>query len=344
MKILIAGYYGFGNLGDELILSAVISHLNGRYKAPEITVLSVDPADTIRTHQVRAISRWNLWNVFKEIWRNDFLVLGGGGLLQNKTSQRSLLYYLGLVAMARAVHCPVVLYAMGVETLEGGWARKLTWFLLSGPRVIITVRDEASKQILSEIGVPPKRVHVTADPVFTRTPSSGPRERYAGGAATALLIPRFPCPPQGRTMFAILARILRDEKKMQVSGALFQPILEMAHLKSYTGEQILPEGDFALDFSIDDMVERVAAHDWVISARFHGLVLAALAGRPFIGIGDPHKVGRLCDMLKMPFLPWGSSENAIQAAVHKLALKTLASPAVQIERLRDAALQTANHV
>ena len=145
-------------------------------------------------------------------------------------------------------------------------------------------------------------------------------------------------------MFAILARILRDERRMNIRGILFQPKMERPYLASFNGESILSEEDFLEDLSLDDIASRVAQFDWVVSARFHGLVLAALGGRPFIGVGDSHKVGRLCEMLKMPFLPWGSSESAIHAAVEKLALKSFDAQSAQVDRLREAALQTANHV
>lgn len=144
-------------------------------------------------------------------------------------------------------------------------------------------------------------------------------------------------------MFAVIARILREEKKMQVSGLLFQPKTELAYLQSYNGEPILSEDDFLGEVPLEEIAQRVARFDWVVSARFHGLVLAALAGRPFIGVGDPHKVGRLCDTLKMPFLPWGSTEAAIHAAIEKLALKTASASTAQVDRLRAAASHTANH-
>lgn len=344
MKILIAGYYGFGNLGDELILSSVISQLKSRYQNPELTVLSANPSETTEYHRVNAIPRWNPMVVARHLWRNDFLIVGGGGLIQNKTSRRSLFYYLGLIALARFVHCPVILFAMGVESLEGKFARWFTRKILTSPEVKITVRDEASKRVLCDIGLPSPLVHITADPVFARGVTRVTRERYALPSNSVLLVPRFPCPPSGRRIFAILGRILREEKKMKVRGLLFQPQTEREYLNSFNGESILSAPDFLTGLSIEEMALEIQHYDWVISARFHGLVLAALAGRPFIGVGDPHKVGRLCALLKMPHLSWEASEEEIGAAIEKISLKNTDTHADVVDQLSKAALQTTNHV
>jgi polysaccharide pyruvyl transferase CsaB len=344
MRILIAGYYGFGNLGDELILSSILSQLRGRYSNPEVTVLSANPSETETYHRIHAVSRWNVFSVLAALWRHDFLILGGGGLLQNKTSDRSLIYYLSLIAFARVMQCPVVLFAMGVESIEGSFLRSVTRFLLNGSDVKITVRDEVSKQILVEIGVPAPSIHITADPVFTHASSGVRRERYGFQGASALLIPRFPCPASGRRLFAIAGRILREEKKMKVSGLLFQPQAELPHLQKFNGEMILSDQDFLTGFSLDETAAEVGKYDWILSARFHGLVLAALAGRPFIGVGDPNKVGRLCRTMKMPFLKWDASEEEIKAAIEKIALKSVDARTVFVEQLGISALQTADYL
>ena len=49
-KILIAGYYGFGNLGDEAILAALAQALLQRIPGCRITVVSGDPERTQAQH------------------------------------------------------------------------------------------------------------------------------------------------------------------------------------------------------------------------------------------------------------------------------------------------------
>lgn len=344
MKILIAGYYGFGNLGDELILSCILSQLRDRYKTPGVCVLSSNPTETSCTHRVSAVSRWNPFVVLYQLWKADFVVVGGGGLLQNQTSQRSLLYYLGIVGLARLLGAPVVLYALGVESLNGERVKRIVSWLFRSPLVTITVRDEASARILIEAGIPVQKIHVTADPVFSKTLDASPNARYVSHLPSVLLIPRFPCPPAGRTVFAILGRILKDQKKMNVRGLLFQPQMETPFLSSFNGEAILSEQDFLSGLTWDEMVSEVPKFDWVISARFHGLVLAALVGRPFIGVGDENKVGRLCHLLHMPFLPWNADEREIHEALYRVSLKSSTAFDEPVTRLRNSARQTAEFI
>src|SRR6185437_3921635 len=98
MRILLSGYYGFGNLGDEALLHVIVTQLRMRFPDLTIEVLSAKPQETAAAAAgVSAIDRWNTREVRAAIERTDLLVSGGGGLLQNATSLRSLLYYVGIV-------------------------------------------------------------------------------------------------------------------------------------------------------------------------------------------------------------------------------------------------------
>ena len=85
-KILLLGYYGFGNAGDELILLSLLNEIKHITPETRITVLSNNPHKTSRDYGVRAVNRRNPLALVKEIWATDVVVLGGGGLLQDTTS------------------------------------------------------------------------------------------------------------------------------------------------------------------------------------------------------------------------------------------------------------------
>ncbi len=101
-KILISGYYGFNNIGDESILRTVIDNLREKLKDIDITVLSQDPAQTSEKYGVKAARRMSLWDILRCVWRCDLLLSGGGSLLQDATSGRSILYYLFIPSAWRA--------------------------------------------------------------------------------------------------------------------------------------------------------------------------------------------------------------------------------------------------
>ena len=91
-KILISGFYGFGNGGDEAVLSGIIKAL-GAASLKDITVLSSDPGYTESLHKVKAAPRSSA-KTLKAIRDCDIFISGGGSLFQNATSNRSLYYYL----------------------------------------------------------------------------------------------------------------------------------------------------------------------------------------------------------------------------------------------------------
>jgi polysaccharide pyruvyl transferase CsaB len=343
-KILIAGYYGFGNLGDELILSTILGQLRQKYSGASLAVLSADPRKTAETHRVRSVSRWKTGPVFLEMWKCDIFILGGGGLLQDKTSSRSLLYYLGLILLARLLSVSTILYALGVESLSRPFGRFLVKAALSSDQVTITVRDHESKELLRRIGIPEQRVHLTGDPVFCREVPRSPEARYERQRRTGLFIPRFPCPTSADATFRAIVRGLEEKHRVSVQTMFFQPREEERRFAFVNPASVVRWTAILEERRVDELLAKFRQFDFVVSARFHGLVLAALSHRPFLGIGDAHKVGRFCESWGMPFLPWEADAAALDDAVGRV-LTSDPNPLKQdLNRWRAAASRTVDFV
>ena len=62
--ILISGYYGHNNMGDEAMLEAIIETFRKERKNIKLAVLSQKPSLTTRTHNIRSIYRFNLFKIF----------------------------------------------------------------------------------------------------------------------------------------------------------------------------------------------------------------------------------------------------------------------------------------
>ena len=80
-NIVMSGYYGFQNAGDDAVCYAIIEALRQEMPACDITVLSNDPELTEKTYGVSACDRWKLKEVWRALRRTDLLVSGGGSLL-----------------------------------------------------------------------------------------------------------------------------------------------------------------------------------------------------------------------------------------------------------------------
>ena len=160
MRIVLSGYFGFDNVGDEAILFSIIRALRKLEPTVELTVLSNNPAETAATYGVDSINRWNFGEIRSALKKADGLISGGGSLMQDATSTKTIPYYSGIIKLAQMAKVPVFIYSQGMGPINGKlgkWLVKSVFNKCAG----ITVRDEASYNLLREIGV---RLPVTVVP------------------------------------------------------------------------------------------------------------------------------------------------------------------------------------
>ncbi|WP_066495986.1 polysaccharide pyruvyl transferase CsaB [Abyssisolibacter fermentans] len=164
-KILISGYYGFKNSGDDAILKAIVNEFKKIDNTLELTVLSKDPQNTTELYGIRAVDRFSINSIFREIKNSDLLISGGGSLIQDITSTKSILYYLSLLKLAKLMNKPVMVYANGIGPIIKGVNRMLSKNVLNTVDMI-TLRDYDSLNTLKDLNVKNNNIHVTADPVY----------------------------------------------------------------------------------------------------------------------------------------------------------------------------------
>ncbi|HEY8416213.1 MAG TPA: polysaccharide pyruvyl transferase family protein, partial [Thermaerobacter sp.] len=175
VPVVISGFYGPGNTGDEAILEVLVGLLRRRgYE--DITVFSTRPEFTARRHGVKSVYRgWrrHLLAKARALLRAGVFISGGGGLLQDTTPtflfKGPVPYYLLIATWARLAGCWVLFLGQGVGPLRGRWTRWLTRQLADYADVI-AVRDAESLAVLDDVGVtrPPRRL--LADFVFAAPP------------------------------------------------------------------------------------------------------------------------------------------------------------------------------
>jgi polysaccharide pyruvyl transferase CsaB len=183
-KILISGYYGFDNAGDEAILSVMLRQLRNSLGDADVSVVSGDPATTANLHSVTPV----LWSdplaIAEAVRRADLVIIGGGGLFHDYTGfipdalltvgNWGLGFHVTPALLAAIYGKALMLYAVGVGPLFSEHARRFMRAVCEAARAI-SVRDLASRQILESIGVAPERVTVTADPAFALRPAEPER-------------------------------------------------------------------------------------------------------------------------------------------------------------------------
>ncbi|MBY3619198.1 polysaccharide pyruvyl transferase CsaB [Acinetobacter sp. CUI P1] len=168
-KIVISGYYGFHNSGDEAVLQSILNALQKQSQALGISiepiVLSIDPEWTSATYGVKSVHRMKLVEVRQAIYESAGLISGGGSLLQDVTGSKSIPYYLGIIKLAQWMGRPTFIYAQGIGPVN----RKLFHPLIKSvfrKCTYISVRDDQSRELLLSMGLEQKNVEVVPDPVM----------------------------------------------------------------------------------------------------------------------------------------------------------------------------------
>lgn len=305
MRVLLSGYYGFGNLGDEALLEVIVARLRERFPAARLEVLSGSPNRTAAAYGVESIARWDWKAVRAAIARSDVVLSGGGGLLQNSTSTRSLLYYLAILREAIRAKRKTMIFAQSIGPLDG-LGRFLVARFCRGVSAA-TVRDERSRVLLQEV-LPKTPVERTADPVFLYDPPAEAIDLSAEGLGpesgpyaivSVRKIPNF------RDGAATVARAVDTLAERYGVRAAFLPLggatdaevsTEIIRLCRST-PVLLPEA------SLQRAAAALSGARVAIGMRLHALILAARAAVPFLAIPYDPKVDALCEDLAYPLEP-----------------------------------------
>jgi len=167
-KIILSGYYGCKNLGDEAILAGILHSLRKLNNNLEITVLSGEPSLTEKRYEVNSVYRQDYKKIIRVISDSELFISGGGSLLQNVTGWKSIPYYLGLTLIAQLYGKKTVFYAQGIGPVNSFiWPKVIK--RVADNTDLITVRDKDSRSFLKNIGVEQPPIKITADPVFAFT-------------------------------------------------------------------------------------------------------------------------------------------------------------------------------
>ncbi len=166
--VVLSGYYGFNNSGDDALLSAIIENLRRYKKDIRVLTLSKCPKQTRGRFKIDSANRFNPFSVRRSLKKSKLFINGGGTLIHDSTSSHSLYYYLSLIAWAKKLGLKVMLYANGY----GPFKKKNEKIACRVTEMadLITLRDEMSLEELRRIGVKNTNVHITADPAITLSP------------------------------------------------------------------------------------------------------------------------------------------------------------------------------
>lgn len=296
MNFLLAGYYGYGNFGDELILSALHQSLGP--VASALRVLSSHPRATLHAHGLQAISRWNPWILWRALESSSGLILGGGSLLQSATSRRSLWYYRELIEAARRLRKPIFLWNQGIGPFRSSDDTALVLSLLRNVDQV-SIRDFTAYHWLISRGADPHHLTLGADPAWLyQWPQYSREESHARLGWTpyprpylGLALKPFGHSDQARSFVTALAKFLPSFPGTLI-GLASHPIQDagviLALFKNLSKKTVF----FPLR-SAPESCLAIQALDGMFSQRLHPLLIGLRCGLPLLAQSDDPKISGL---------------------------------------------------
>lgn len=305
--VVMSGYYGFNNTGDEAIMISMHKNIQEMGDNYHVTVLSNKPTETKEKYGIEAVYRFGTREVYSAIKGCDVLLSGGGSLLQDSTSTRSLMYYLSITALAKMMGKKVMLYANGIGPVLGKRNRRLVKQVVNRAD-LITLREENSYEELLSMGVNPKKCFVTADPVFTMDTID---RETAEGLFVAEGI------PLDKPIVVVSVRNWKDMDNFIGRFAKLCDTIVATHNRTIVflamqmpnditvSEKVrkaMKESAYILrnNYSPYEVMGMISLADFILSMRLHTLIFAARQRVPLIGfIYDP-KIEYYLEKLEMP--------------------------------------------
>lgn len=290
----------------------MLAELRARRLDAQLTVLSADPAGTRALHDVEAWPRGPA-AVWRALRHARLLISGGGSLIQDVTSARSAVYYLGVIAAASARRVPTAVIGQGIGPIRRPWVRALTRWAFNRTQAI-SLRDAQSAQTLAALGVT-RPVHQGADLAVLMAPPPPARVgevlRRLGldTAAARLGIAVRPWPGLDPSTVGGEIRRFAELRKAVVVVFPFDRVRDRAVSEAVASAA---GGHLVEAASPQDLLGLIGAMDLVVGVRLHALVFAASQGVPALGVSYDPKVSAFATEQGLPALPTGAPAAAFQ--------------------------------
>ncbi len=291
-QVVICGYYGKGNAGDEALLMSLLQML-----PPEITpvVLSANPSETTAQYGVKSCYNRSYAAVLGVLRQSNAFIWGGGSLMQDVTSLASPLYYAGLMALAQKMGLKTIAWAQGIGPVNHPLTRWVTKQVLSDC-TNISVRDQASAKLLASWGISPQ---IAPDPVWALASKTVPDLIHVAGPRIAVCLR--PHPQLTPQRLQLLTQGLIELQKATNTAILlipFQVVQDQAIAQSIANQlpgacQIVSRDNPQELKGLFNQVEMV------IGMRYHSLIMAAAEGCHCFAISYDPKVSQLTQQLKL---------------------------------------------
>lgn len=340
MHIVLSGYYGFDNVGDDAILLSIIQALKKWENDIEITVLSNNPTATEQTYGVKAVNRWKMKEIHQLLKTADGLISGGGSLMQDQTGMKTIPYYAGVIQIAKWLKKPVFVYAQGMGPINHSLSKLIVRKTFNKVEQI-TVRDKASQTLLTEIGVR-KETKIVPDPVMGLNGGDFhcewlDQESLTAESYISVSVRDWP------STIAYKEKIAHslDQLVRQGEQIVFLPMHGEHDLKTSQEVAALMQEKSLIapsDLSIEEKIAVIGQSQLLIGMRLHSLIFSAIYATPFIAITYDPKIDAFADIVDQPVIGHVEKDDWNGVTLFERAIAMLESYTTVRENMRHAVL------
>ena len=288
-----------GNSGDEAILDAIVAEMRAIDPLMPLTVMTRDPAGASARLGLTAVHTFNFPRFLAVMRRRALYINGGGSLIQDVTSRRSLWYYLFTLRAAKRLGCKVMMYGCGIGPVKRPGGVERTRRVLNSCVDAITLREPDSIEELARFGVTKPEIILASDPALTLP--SAPAEEVDAALEAAGAAPKgkyicfalrlWPGFGEKAGVFAAAARHAHEAYGLT---PVFLPInhLDDGQAAALVAEKLGDTPHVLLPGPMSSalVIGLMSRMQVVVSMRLHGLIFAAGQGVPLIGVSYDPKV------------------------------------------------------
>ena len=297
-EILICGAYGKGNAGDDAILMAILAELRALGPDFSFHVLSRSPKETRLTYRVNSMYTFNFFKILHRMRRASLYINGGGSLMQDVTSWRSLWFYLWTLRAAKRNRCKVMMYGCGIGPIQSPGNRSLAAKIMDRYVDAITLRDPHSLNELEAMGVAAPKILLSADPTVTLPAASGEivdslfqnLHIDPAGKYIAFIVRPWPGFDDKVRIFAQAADYAYTRHGLTPVFFPIEPKLDLVAARKITSLLTVPHHLYTNACSAEETIGFLSQMRAVVSMRLHGLIFAAGQGVPLVGVVYDPKV------------------------------------------------------
>lgn len=299
-RFVLSGYFGFKNFGDEAILSVLVKKLQAN--GHRITIISSDPQYTKKQFRhIRSVYTFKFQDIIGAIAKSNVLVSGGGSLLQDVTSIKSLIYYLLVISIGLFLRKKVIIFAQGIGPIRSKFGQFLTKNILKHGDYV-SVRDEKSLQLLNSWGI---NADLLCDPIFSTQTDCSKKNNIL-----AVQLRDF------KTMNddfidRLAQKVVQDFSDIEVEIYSFQDAIDKNICEKFEKalKMLRPELKTTLytGLSNDEIIQKLAKAQYLIAMRFHAIIIGLISRVKVLSINYDIKVEKISKEFNIPMIELNKS-------------------------------------